>query len=64
MKKRLQEPFRSRIPIVIRRRNNMFYYQLQIDIAGNDGLCEDMYHEFYKFDSKLSIREIGVYTLN
>ena len=64
MKKRLQEQFRSRIPIVIRRRNNMFYYQLQIDIAGNDGLCEDMYHEFYKFDSKLSIREIGVYTLN
>ena len=64
MKKKLQERFRSRLPIIIRRRNSMFYYQLQIDIAGNDGLCEDVYHEFYKFDSKLSVQKIGIYTLN
>ena len=59
---KLQENFRTRLPIVIYQRNGIFYYQLQINIVSEDGIYEDTYHEFYKFTSGSSAEEIGTNT--
>lgn len=38
----------SRIPLCFRRRNGKIYYQLQIEVAREDGLCAGIYCEFEK----------------
>ena len=48
MNAKLQEYFKSRLPLVIRKRDEYIYFQLQIDIARNDGLRAGKYIETEK----------------
>lgn len=49
---------------MLHRRNGVVYYQLQIDIAREDGLCEDTYYEFFKLGSDKTTEEIGQLALD
>ena len=55
---KLRSDFKRRIPLVIRRRNNVVYFQTQIDIARADGYCRRVYIEKYKTDD--NVKEIGM----
>lgn len=50
--------FTNRIPLSIRRRNNVIYFQTQIDVARADGYCRMTYCEQYKTDEH-NIKEVG-----
>ncbi|MCM1478299.1 MAG: hypothetical protein NC085_01285 [Muribaculaceae bacterium] len=50
--------FTSRIPLVVRRRNNVVYFQTQIDVARADGYRRKTYIEKYKTDD--NIKEVGM----
>ena len=56
---RLQDQFVSRLPLFIRKRNEYIYFQLQIEIARDDGLCAGMYCEYKKIRTDRSLEEIG-----
>lgn len=58
MKFKLQSYFDNRIPLSIRRRNNVIYFQTQIDVARADGYCRMTYCEQYKTDEH-NIKEVG-----
>lgn len=38
----------KRIPLFVREKNNILYFQLQIEVAREDGLCAGMYCEYEK----------------
>lgn len=60
MKFKLQSYFDNRIPLCIRRRNNVIYFQTQIEVARADGLCHKTYSEVkYKTD-EYNIKEVGM----
>ena len=46
MKWKLQEYFNSRIPLILRRRNNIIYLQSQFEVARDDGLCAGIYSTY------------------
>lgn len=57
---KLQSYFDNRIPLCIRRRNNIIYFQTQTEIARADGLRYRQYaEEKYKTDEH-NIREVGM----
>ena len=56
---KLQAEFTSRIPVVIRKKGNTVYFQVQYEIAREDGLCAGIYSEFSKCEEILSSKEIG-----
>ena len=56
---RLQDQFVSRLPLFIRKRNEYIYFQLQIEIARDDGLCAGIYCEYKKIRTDRSLEEIG-----
>ncbi len=58
MKFKLRSDFTARIPLVIRRRNNVVYFQTQIDVARANGYVHMVYSEEYKTDD--SIKEVGM----
>lgn len=49
---------------MLHRRNGVVYFQLQIDIAREDGLCEETYYEYFKLGSDKTTKEIGQLALN
>ena len=55
---RLQDYFVSRLPLFIRKRNEHIYFQLQIEIARDDGLCAGIYREYKKIRPDRSLEEI------
>lgn len=60
MKFKLQSYFDNRIPLSIRRRNNVVYFQTQIEVARDDGLRRGRYiEEKYKTDDH-NIKEVGM----
>ena len=59
MKFKLRSYFTGRIPLVILRRNNVVYFQTQIDVARADGYCRGKYIEKYKTDGH-NIKEVGI----
>lgn len=59
MKFKLKSYFTERIPLSIRRRNNIVYFQLQIDVARADGYRHETYCEKYKTD-KYNNKEVGM----
>lgn len=60
MKFKLQSYFNDRIPLTIRRRNNVVYFQTQINVARANGLCRMVYAERkYKTDEH-NIKEVGM----
>lgn len=60
MKFKLQSYFDNRIPLSIRRRNNVVYFQTQTEIARADGLRRGGYiEEKYKTDEH-NIKEVGM----
>lgn len=64
MNPKLQESFKSRIPLSLRKRNGIIYFQLQIDVAREDGLCAGTYCEFSKIESTKTLYEIGKLALS
>ncbi len=64
MNSKLQESFKSRIPLSLRKRNGIIYFQLQIDVAREDGLCAGTYCEFSKIESTKTLYEIGKLALS
>ena len=57
---KLKSYFSERIPLCIRRRNNVIYFQTQIDVARADGLRRGIYsEEKYKTDEH-NIKEVGM----
>lgn len=60
----LKERFSGRVPLVLRKRNGMIYFQLQIDVAREDGLCAGIYCEFSKIESTQTSFEIGKLALS
>ena len=49
---RLQEYMNNeRIPIYLRKKDTTIYYQMQIEVAGEDGLCTGIYCEYEKTKS-------------
>lgn len=56
---KLNEDFKSRVPLVIRRRNGIIYYQVQIDVARDDGLCAGRYCEYSKSETNITLHDIG-----
>ena len=56
---RLQDYFVTRLPLFIRKRNEHIYFQLQIEIARDDGLCAGIYCEYKKIRTDRSLEEIG-----
>lgn len=59
MKFKLRSYFDSRIPLCIRRRNNVVYFQTQIEVARADGYRRMIYsEEKYKTDEH-NIKEVG-----
>lgn len=50
----------SRIPLLFRRRNGIVYFQSQIEIAREDGLCAGRYCEFDKISADAPLEEIGM----
>lgn len=59
MKIKLRSYFTERIPLDIRRRNNVVYFQTQIDVARADGYRRMIYSEKYKADEH-NIKEVGM----
>lgn len=60
MKFKLQSYFDNRIPLCIRRRNNIVYFQTQLEVARADGLRHRTYsEEKYKTDEH-NIKEVGI----
>ena len=59
MNAKLQDYFTSRLPLVMRRKNGTIYFQLQVEIARNDGLCAGIYEEFKKIQNDSTLSEIG-----
>ncbi len=51
--------FTDRLPLVIRRRNNTIYFQLQHEVARSDGYSADTFVEYDKISTN-NIREIGL----
>lgn len=56
MKFKLKSYFTERLPLVIRRRNNVVYFQLQIDVARADGYRHKTYCEKYKTDQSMAMK--------
>lgn len=57
---KLQDYFTSRIPLVIRKKDNTIYFQVQYEIAREDGLRAGPYYlEFDKIDSRCNEYEVG-----
>lgn len=54
----------SRIPLYLRKRNGMIYFQLQIEVAQENGLCGGIYNEFSKIESTKPSHEIGKLALS
>ena len=50
--------FSTRIPLIIRRRNNVVYFQTQIKVAEADGQQRRVYSEEYKTEEH-NIKEVG-----
>ena len=64
MKFKLKSYFTERIPLCIRRRNNVIYFQTQIEVARDDGYCHETYSKVkYKTD-EYNIMEIGMIAHN
>lgn len=59
MNPKMQEYFTKRLPIVLRMRDGVVYYQLQIDVARDDGLCAGTYLEYKKTEKSSNVLEIG-----
>lgn len=59
MKFKLQSYFDNRIPLCIRRRNNVIYFQTQIEVARADGLRRMTYSE-EKYKTDEHIKEVGM----
>ena len=60
MKFKLQSYFDNRIPLCIRRRNNVIYFETQIEVARADGLRRKTYcEEKYKADEH-NVKEVGM----
>lgn len=49
----------NRIPLFLRKRKEDIYFQLQIDVAREDGLCAGVYCEFDKIKLESSFERIG-----
>ena len=58
-----KDKFKRRIPLYIRMKNGILYYQLQVDIARADGLRYGIYCEFSKIETSVPLNEIGAFTL-
>ena len=59
MKFKLRSDFTERIPLDIRRRNNIVYFKTQIEVARADGHRRRVYIEKYKTDEH-NIKEVGM----
>ena len=59
MNAKLQDYFVSRLPLVLRKKNEYIYFQLQVDIARDDGLRAGRYSECKKIKTDCSFEEIG-----
>lgn len=65
MKCELQEYMnKSRIPLFLRKRNGIIYFQLQVEIAREDRLCAGTYCEYDKIEALKSMHDIGILTLS
>ncbi len=61
---KLKSNFNIRIPLTIRRRNNVLYFQTQLEVARGDGYCHETYSKVkYKTD-EYNIMEIGMIAHN
>lgn len=49
----------GRIPLFIRKRDGNIYFQMQIEVAREDGLCAGYYCEFEKITCQNSLEAIG-----
>ncbi|MCM1578299.1 MAG: hypothetical protein NC078_05815 [Ruminococcus sp.] len=58
MKFKLRADFTERIPLIIRRRNNVVYFQTQIEVAEDAGQQRRVYSEEYKTDEH-NIKKVG-----
>ncbi len=56
---KLKSDFTERIPLSIRRRNNVVYFQTQIEVAKADGYNYAKHCEYYKTDEH-NIKEVGM----
>ena len=50
----------SRIPLFLRKRNDTIYFQLQVEVAREDGLCAGTYCEFSKISTDAPLADIGL----
>lgn len=48
-----------RIPLFLRKRNNVVYFQMQVEVAREDGLCAGRYFEYDKASIDAGLNEIG-----
>ena len=56
---RMQAYMDSRIPLNIRKRGDIIYFQIQYDIAREDGLRAGDYSEYSKISANVSASEVG-----
>lgn len=61
MKFKLRSNFTTRIPLVIRRRNNVVYFQTQIDVASANGYSRSVYIEKCKTED--NIKGVGMHAV-
>lgn len=64
MKIELNEKFMGRCPLYIRQRNGTMYFQLQIEVAGENKLRAGYYYEYFKIETSKSKNETGELALN
>ena len=62
--KLLTERFQSRIPLYLRKRNEMIFFQTQIEVAHKDGFRSGIYCEQAKIESNKIPFEISQAALN